>query len=92
MQSVILRCCRMGATASQPLASLDVGLSQRERPLICRLLARLRVPPSVTLLVVNALLFLVGAGSYNSAGARAMAELGVLGDVASVAVIAAFMG
>jgi hypothetical protein len=44
------------------------------------------------LLVVNALLFLVGAGSYNSDGARAMAELGVLGDVASGAVIAAFMG
>ena len=82
----------MGATASQPLASLDVGLSLREGPLICRLLARLRVPTSVTLLVVSALLFLASAGSHNSAGTRAMAELGVLGAVASVAVIAAFMG
>jgi hypothetical protein len=92
MQSVILRCCRMDATASQPLASLDVGLSLRERPLICRLLVRLRVLTSVTLLVVSALLFLASAGSHNSAVTRAMAELGVLGAVASVEVIAAFMG
>lgn len=43
-------------------------------------------------LILSALLFLLGAASFSASGSRTIAEVGVLGAIAAVAVIAAFRG
>ncbi len=43
-------------------------------------------------LMASAVLFLVGAASFNGAGWREMASVGVAGAIAAVAVIVAFFG
>ncbi|OYV51591.1 MAG: hypothetical protein B7Z77_03540 [Acidocella sp. 20-58-15] len=48
-----------------------------------------RVPPFV-FFIMSALLFLVGAMSFNHAGGKTMTEVGVLGAVGAVAAIVAF--
>ena len=48
-----------------------------------------RVPPFV-FFVLSALLFLLGAMSFNHTGGKTMAEVGVMGAVGAVAVIVAF--
>ncbi len=48
-----------------------------------------RVPPWV-FFIFSALFFLVGAMRFNHAGGQTMAEAGVMGAVAAVAIIVAF--
>ena len=48
-----------------------------------------RVPPFV-FFILSTLLFLVGAMSFNHAGGKTMAEIGVMGAVGAVAAIVAF--
>jgi len=48
-----------------------------------------RIPPYV-FFIMSALLFLLGAVSFNHAGGKTMAEVGVMGAVGAVAVIVAF--
>jgi len=48
-----------------------------------------RVPPWI-FFIFSALLFLVGAMRFNHAGGQTMAEAGVMGAVAAVAIIVAF--
>ena len=48
-----------------------------------------RVPPWV-FFIFSALFFLVGAMRFNHAGGHTMAEAGVMGAVAAVAIIVAF--
>ena len=48
-----------------------------------------RVPPFV-FFILSTLLFLLGAMSFNHAGGKTMAEIGVMGAVGAVAAIVAF--
>ena len=48
-----------------------------------------RVPPYV-FFIVSALAFLLGAMSFNHAGAKTVAEVGVMGAVGAIATIVAF--
>lgn len=48
-----------------------------------------RIPPLV-FFIFSALLFLLGAMSFNHTGGKTMAEVGVMGAVGAVAVIVAF--
>ena len=48
-----------------------------------------RIPPWV-FFIFSALFFLVGAMRFNHAGGQTMAEAGVMGAVAAVAIIVAF--
>lgn len=43
-------------------------------------------------LIAAALLFLVGAMANGAAGSRELTELGVIGAVVAIAIVAAFMG
>lgn len=58
-----------------------------------RLKSRLRLrPPSPFIwLIMSAALFLVGAATFNGHGARQLAEFGVFGAVAAIALIVAFL-
>jgi hypothetical protein len=48
-----------------------------------------RVPPLI-FFILSALLFLLGAMSFNHAGGKTMAEVGVMGAVGAVAMVVAF--
>lgn len=52
---------------------------------------RLRPPSPFIWLILSAGLFLLGAASFSGHGARQLAEIGVVGAVMAVAVIAAFL-
>jgi hypothetical protein len=48
-----------------------------------------RVPPFV-FFILSALLFLIGAMSFNHHGGKTMAEIGVMGAVGAIAMFVAF--
>jgi hypothetical protein len=54
------------------------------------LVAMLRRVPPFAFFVLSALLFLLGSMSFNHAGGKTMAEVGVMGAVAAVAMVVAF--
>ena len=54
-------------------------------------MSRLRLPPWVALMLLSAVLFLAGSASFGAGGSRHLAEIGVVGAIAAVAVIAAFL-
>ncbi len=53
---------------------------------------RLWPPSPLTWLILSAVLFLLGAASFSQSGSRMLVEIGVLGAVVALAVIAAFWG
>ncbi len=59
---------------------------------ITRLTQARRRPPWIVWLVLSAVLFLGGSASFALDGSHQMAQVGVLGAIAAVAVIAAFSG
>jgi len=59
---------------------------------ISRWCERMWPPSPHAWLVLSALFFLIGAASFGASGARALAELGVVGAATAVAVIVAFTG
>lgn len=61
------------------------------RAWLAGVLGRIGVPPWVALLVLSAALFLAGSASFALSGGSGLAQLGVFGAVAAVAVIAAFL-
>jgi uncharacterized membrane protein len=52
---------------------------------------RLRPPSPFVFMILSAALFLLGAASFNGHGAKQLAGFGVLGAVAAIALIAAFL-
>jgi hypothetical protein len=54
-------------------------------------LRRLRRPSPFLWLILSAALFLLGAASFSSHGARELAQFGVFGAVAAIALIVAFL-
>lgn len=54
------------------------------------LMAMLRRVPPFVFFVLSALLFLLGAMSFNHVGGKTMAEVGVMGAVGAVAMVFAF--
>jgi hypothetical protein len=52
--------------------------------------AMLRKVPPYIFFVMSALIFLLGAMSFNHAGGKTMAEVGVMGAVAAIAMVVAF--
>lgn len=56
---------------------------------VSRVLRRLRLPPGIALMVLSAVLFLAGSASFRLSGARDVAEIGVVGAIAAIAVIVA---
>jgi len=54
-------------------------------------LRRERRPSPFVWLVLSAALFLVGAAAFSGHGAKEMAEFGVFGAVAAIALIVAFL-
>jgi hypothetical protein len=48
-----------------------------------------RVPPFV-FFILSALLFLLGAMSFNHSGSKTVAEIGVMGAVGAIAMVVAF--
>jgi hypothetical protein len=58
---------------------------------LSRFLRRFRFPPWIVWLVLSAVLFLAGSAQFQLSGARQMAEYGVLGAIAAVAIIVAFV-
>ena len=58
--------------------------------LASRVLRRLGLPPWIALLVVSALLFLMGSASFGISGAHQTAQIGIVGAIVAIAVIAGF--
>ena len=58
---------------------------------VSRLLRRFnKVPLWIVLMILAAVLFLAGSASFGLGGAHQMAQVGVLGAIAAVAVLVAF--
>jgi hypothetical protein len=57
---------------------------------VSRLLRRFKMPAWIVLMILAAVLFLAGSASFGLSGARQMAQVGVLGAIAAVAVLVAF--
>jgi hypothetical protein len=58
---------------------------------LAKLLHRCKRPSPFIWLILSAALFLVGAASFSGHGAKELAEFGVYGAVAAIAVIVAFL-
>lgn len=59
---------------------------------ITRLIQAWGSPPWIVWLILSAVLFLAGSASFALGGSHQLAQVGVLGAIAAVAVIAAFAG
>ncbi len=59
---------------------------------ITRLIQAWRRPTWIVWLILSAALFLAGSATFALGGSHQMAQVGVLGAIAAVAVIAAFSG
>jgi hypothetical protein len=55
------------------------------------LLRQFKASPWIVLMILTAVLFLAGSASFGLSGAHQMAQVGVLGAVAAVAVLVAFL-
>jgi hypothetical protein len=58
---------------------------------VSRLLRQFKASPWIVLMILTAVLFLAGSASFGLSGAHQMAQVGVLGAVAAVAVLVAFL-
>lgn len=57
---------------------------------VSRLRQRIKLPPWVALMLLSAVLFLAGSTSFMLHGAHHLAQVGIVGAIAAVAVLAAF--
>jgi hypothetical protein len=64
------------------------GSNKARRP---RRKFRLGMPSPFVFMILSALIFLIGAASFNAHGSREMAEIGVGGAVVAIAIIAGFI-
>ena len=91
VNAAILQFYQRDALASITAEEPSVGLKFTGERARWKSRMKLKRPSAFIWLILSAGLFLVGAASFSGHGAKELAEFGVFGAVAAIAVIVAFL-